>query len=367
MNSLIEEAGEPAATLRSAPAAPGPLTLHLMQARDMARWDAFVQTCPEATFFHRSGWRRAIEQAFGHRTWFYFVEQDGQIQGVLPLAQVKSRLFGHTLAALPFCVYGGIAANTPQARAMLDAAALKLAAELGAGHLEYRGIRAAHGDDPAWQRKPIYVTFRKPISASHEDNMNAIPRKQRAMVRKGIKCGLRGEVDQTVDRFFTAYATSVHRLGTPVFPKKWFRLLKEEFGDDCEVRVILRGDELVAGVLSFFFRGEVLPYYGGGMDVAREVAGNDFMYWNLMEAAVERGCRSFDFGRSKLGTGAYDFKHNWGFPAEPLEYEYRLQAAEAVPENNPLNPKYRMFIKLWRKLPLGLANQLGPHIVKHLG
>ena len=371
MRSLIEAASERAAGHVPAPAAPlpapGPLTLQLMQPQDRARWDAFVQGCPDATFFHRAGWQRAIEQAFGHRTWFYFVEQDGQIQGVLPLAQVKSRLFGHMLAALPFCVYGGVAALTPEARAMLDQAALALAAELGAGHLEYRSIRAAHGEDATWLRKPLYVTFRKPLSADHEENMNAIPRKQRAMVRKGIKCGLRGEVAPDVDRFFTAYAASVHRLGTPVFPKQWFALLKEEFGDDCEVRLILRDDELVASVLSFFFRGEVLPYYAGGMAVARDVAGNDFMYWNLMEAAVERGCRSFDFGRSKLGTGAYDFKHNWGFPAEPLEYEYRLQEASAVPENNPLNPKYRMFISLWQKLPLGVANRLGPHIVKHLG
>lgn len=372
--AVADPAAEPeAASLTSPATEPGPLSVRLLGAdvADRARWDSFVQACPEATFFHRAGWQRVIEEAFGHRTWFFLAERDGQIEGVLPLAQIKSRLFGHALIALPFCVYGGVAARTGAARAALDAEALQLAESLNVGHLEYRNVTPAHPDDAAWLGKDLYVTFRKEISADDEANMNAIPRKQRAMVRKGIKLGLAGEIDQDVERFFTAYASSVHRLGTPVFSKKYFRLLKEEFGSDCEVRVIVQGEgaekRLVAGVLSFFFRDEVLPYYGGGMPVARDVAGNDFMYWNLMQASAAKGCRLFDFGRSKRGTGAFDFKKNWGFTAQPLPYEYRLVASPELPDVNPLNPKYQLFIKLWQKLPLPLANALGPHIVKDLG
>jgi FemAB-related protein (PEP-CTERM system-associated) len=358
-------------SLQDNPAGPavfaGTPTVRLMQPADMARWDAFVQTCPDATFFHRAGWQPVIERAFGHKTFFYMAEIDGAIQGVLSLCQIKSRLFGHSLASLPFCVYGGTAAVSDQARAALDAAAVKLTEQLGAGHLEYRTILPAHPGDAAWHGKELYVTFRKAITGDEETNMNAIPRKQRAMVRKGIKAGLSGEVDANVDRFFTAYSTSVHRLGTPVFSKKYFRILKEVFADDCEIRTIVKDREIVAAVMSFFFRDEVVPYYGGGMPAARDYAGNDFMYWNLMQAAAAKGYRVFDFGRSKLGTGAYDFKKNWGFEAQPLAYEYRLFASNAVPDNNPLNPKYQMFIKLWRKMPLPLANLIGPHIVKDLG
>jgi FemAB-related protein (PEP-CTERM system-associated) len=345
----------------------GQATLHLMQPHEMARWDAFVHSCPEATFFHRAGWQTVIEGAFGQKTWFYYVEQDGRIEGVLALCEIKSRLFGHSLGSLPFCVLGGVAAVSDAARAMLDQAAHELAVKLNVGHLEYRNLLPAHPDDPNWHRKDLYVTFRKAISGDDEENINAIPRKQRAMVRKGIKAGLVGEIDQHVERLFTAYSTSVHRLGTPVFPKKYFALLKQVFGDDCEVRTIVLDGRIIGSVLSFYFRDEVLPYYGGGMPEARAVAGNDFMYWNLMQAAAARGCRMFDFGRSKLGTGAYDFKKNWGFTAQPLAYEYKLYAAAAVPDNNPLNPKYQLFIKLWKKMPLALANVLGPHIVKNLG
>jgi len=119
--------------------------------------------------------------------------------------------------------------------------------------------------------------------------------------------------------------------------------------------------------MSFYFRDEVLPYYGGGTELAREVAGNDFMYWEVMRRACERGLRVFDYGRSKRGTGSFDFKKNWGFEPQPLHYEYRLVRGKRVPEHNPLNPRYRLLIKLWQRLPLALANRIGPHIVKNLG
>lgn len=340
------------------------LQLRQLQAADTARWDAFVQCCPEATFFHRAGWKSVIERAFGHRTHFLFVESAGEIQGVLPLAEINSRLFGHSLASLPFCVYGGIAASTDAARQMLDEAAQQLAAQLRVGHLEYRNLQPRHAD---WSAKPLYVTFRKEIDPDEEKNMLAIPRKQRAMVRKGIKAGLQSEIDDDIERFFHAYSTSVHRLGTPVFSKKYFAILKEVFGDDCELLVITNEGRTVCAVMSFYFRDEVLPYYGGGTDEARAVAGNDFMYWELMRRACARHYRIFDFGRSKLGTGSFDFKKNWGFEPAPLHYEYQLHASTAVPDTNPLNPKYQLFIKLWQRMPLAWANLIGPHIVKNLG
>ena len=340
------------------------IQIKLMQPADRARWDSFVNSCSAATFFHRAGWQQVIERSFGHRTWFFYAEADGEIVGVLPLAQVKSRLFGHSLCSLPFCVYGGVASHSEAATKALDDAAQQLAVELNVGHLE---MRLQAPKNPDWLSKDLYVTFRKEIDPDEEKNMLAIPRKQRAMVRKGIKENLRSEIDATTDRLFFAYASSVHNLGTPVFPRKYFQLLKEVFQEDCEILTITQNDEVICSVLSFYFRDEVLPYYGGGTTRARAVAGNDFMYWELMRRACARGCKIFDFGRSKRGTGAFDFKKNWGFEATQLYYEYQLHAITALPENNPLNPRYQMFIKMWRHLPLPVANFLGPFIVKNLG
>ncbi len=345
-------------------AASADVTVRLLTANDTVRWDAYVLTHPDGTFFHRAGWRRVIEDAFGHRTHFLLAERDGDMIGVLPLAEINSWLFGHSLGSLPFCAYGGILADNDAAYRALDEAAQALAIKLKVGALECRNQVAQHAH---WPTKDLYVTFKKAIEPEVDANMNAIPRKQRAMVRKGIKAGLIGEIDTDTTRFFQAYSASVHRLGTPVFSRTFFKLLKDEFGDDCEVLTITLNGAVIASVMSFYFRDEVLPYYGGGTDAARAVAGNDFMYWELMRRACERGLKVFDFGRSKRGTGSFDFKKNWGFEPTPLYYEYFLVTDKTVPDINPLNPKYRLFIQAWKKMPLALANVIGPHIVKNLG
>ncbi len=345
--------------------APDTVRIGALEPAEFARWDKFVSGCREATFFHRAGWQTVIERAFGHRTFFLYAEAGGRIEGVLPLAEVSSLVFGHALVSLPFCVYGGIAAESERARRALDDAARALAEKLRVDHLEYRALTPRH---PDWAHQELYVTFRKELDPDVERNLAAIPRKQRAMVRKGIKAGLKSETDAGVDRFFAAYSQSVHRLGTPVFAKKYFHILKEVFGPDCEVLTVTGQDGgLIASVLSFYFRDEVLPYYGGGTAAARDVAGNDFMYWEVMRQACERGLRVFDYGRSKRGTGSFDFKKNWGFEPQPLHYEYLLVQGKRVAEHNPLNPKYRLFIKMWQRLPLPVANLIGPHIVKNLG
>ena len=363
---MSQLAFEPMLAGRSADAAAhDAVTVRELEPADCSRWDAFVADCGEATFFHRAGWKTVIEQAFGHRTFFLYAEAGGRIEGVLPLAEVRSLLFGHTLVALPFCVYGGIAAASERARRVLDEAAGALAERLRVDHLEYRSLIPHHAD---WAHNDLYVTFRKPIDADPERNLLAIPRKQRAMVRKGIKNGLRGEFDPDVDRFFALFAENVHRQGTPALPKRYFAQLRRTFGDDCRVLTVLdAAGTPVSSVLTFYWRDEVLTYYAGAAVAARELAGNDFKYWELMRDAAQRGCRVFDYGRSKRGTGSLDFKKNWGFEPQPLHYEYRLIKGKRVPEHNPLNPKYRLFINLWRRLPLPVANAIGPHIVKSLG
>lgn len=336
---------------------------------DRARWDAFVMASPDATFFHRSAWRDIVANVFGHRPVFLYAERDGQVVGVLPLARQKSRLFGDALISLPFCVYGGVAAvDREAADALLDAAEA-CADDMGVGHLECRNVRPQRIDrGHGWSTTDLYVTFRKEITADAEANMLAIPRKQRAMVRKGIKAGLVSEIDDDVDRFFALYADNVHRHGTPGQSKRYFETLKKTFGADCRVLTVVTPEGLpVSSVLTFYFRNEVLPYYAGDAVVSRVTAANDFKYWELMRRSAEEGLTLFDYGRSKVGTGPYDFKKNWGFTPEPLPYEYKLVRATAVPENNPLNPKYRAFIALWQKMPLPLANRLGPYLARSLG
>ena len=341
------------------------VTVRAFRTSDAARWDAFVSSCPAATFFHRIGWRTILEEEFRHRAHYLIAERGNAIVGVLPLAEVKSHLFGHSLVSLPFAVYGGPATEDPEAAVALVKAAEALGREL---RVEFVELRNQHRLCDDWAQQELYVTFRKVLAREPEANMLAVPRKQRAMIRKGANQGLASTIDADSRRFFALYADNMHRHGTPPFSRRYFERLIDTFASDCEVLTVVDSKGTpVSGVLSFYFRDEVLPYYAGDTVAARELAANDFKYWELMRRACERGVRCFDYGRSKRGTGSFDFKKNWGFEATPLAYEFRLLTRESVPENNPLNPKYRAAIAVWRKMPRFLVNAIGPRIVRTLG
>lgn len=327
-------------------------------------WNGYVRRHPEATFFHLVEWERVLVEAFRHRSRYLYAESNGRVVGVLPLIEVRSRLFGHALISTPFCVYGGILADTEDGHGALERAARELGQQLGVDYIEMRNRTRKHA---GWLTKDLYVTFRGRIDSDPERNMLAIPRKQRAMVRKGIQRHLEGQVDPGVDRAYDLYSESLRNLGTPVFSRHYMALLKQTFGEQCEVLTIVHEGMPVASVLSFYFRDEVLPYYGGGIAAARSVAANDFMYWQVMERARERGAVIFDFGRSKRGTGSFDFKTHWGFEAEPLQYEYFLVKAKQIPDLNPKNPKYARLIEAWRRLPVFLTRLIGPPIARYLG
>lgn len=327
-------------------------------------WDSFVRAQPLGTFFHLSGWKEVIEQSLRHKCHYLFARQANEIVGILPLTHVRGRIFGNSLISNGFCVYGGPIATSDAAMHALNAAAMDLARDLGVARIEYR-LRQPRTSDWRCDRE-TYVTFRKSLVPDPEEQMLLIPRKQRAMVRKGIKEQLKGAVDREVQRFYALYSESVRNLGTPVLARRYFDCLKSVFAKDAEIVTILSNGQAVASVLSFFFRDEVLPYYGGGGSAARACAANDFMYWEVMRRACEGGFKLFDFGRSKVGTGSFAFKRHWGFEPEPLYYEHFLQHLKEVPKINPLNPKYARMIAVWKRLPLSIANVLGPIIAREL-
>jgi len=342
-----------------------PVAVRPFRAGDECRWDQFVHARADGSFFHLCGWKRVIERAFGHRTHYLIAERGDAVTGVLPLTHVKSLLFGSSLISNAFGVQGGPIAEDSDSLRRLEAEAVRLMDATSAPVLELRGSSATRADWPS--KKDLYASFRRSIDPSVERNLNLVPRKQRAMIRKGIANNLRSEIDDDIDRLYGIYSESVHRLGTPVFSKSYFRILREEFHELSDVVTVTLNGRAIASVLNFYFRDEVLPFYGGGRHAARALAANDFMYWEVMRRACERGCRVFDFGRSKIGTGSFAFKRNWGFQPTPLVYQYRLAAGHPLPDLNPLNPKFRALISLWKRLPLAVATRLGPIIVRGIG
>ena len=340
----------------------------LADAADRDRVDAFVRARPDGTPFHLTAWARAIRRALGHHAHYLVAERGGAIVGTLPLIHARSPIFGHSLVSNAFAVYGGPLADTDAAHRALDLAAWELAQRLGVRSLEYRDQARLRPDWPA--KSDTYATFKRALAADGDANMKAIPRKQRAEVRKSLDFGLTirvGRDARALAEHFHVYSTSVRNLGTPVFPARLFASVIEAFGDDADILTVSKDGRPLASVLSLYHAGEVLPYWGGGVPDARTWRANDHMYWMLMEHARQRGATGFDFGRSKTGTGPFAFKKNWGFEPRPLHYEFRLAAGTPMPDLNPNSPKFAGMTRVWSKLPLWLANRAGPLVSRGLG
>lgn len=321
-----------------------------------AAWNEFVLDHAEGTFFHLAEWQKILEQSFGCKTFYFAAEESRKITGILPLALIKRPLFGAALISSPLCVYGG---GLGDVKALEEAAAAK-AEELGVQYLELRAQyeETHHG----WPVSHHFFTFKRMLSDDHEENLKNIPRKQRAEVRKGMKGNLKTVINQDIDLFYKIYSTSVRNLGTPIFSKKYLRDLMDVFGDCCEITTISHGNNPLTSVLSFKYKDQILPYYGGGLPEARNHSAYPYMYWKVMEKAVNEGLRVFDFGRSMKGSGAYAFKKNFGFEPMPLAYRYHLVKAKDLPNMDPDAPLNKMIVKCWQKLPLPIANKVGPFL-----
>ena len=330
------------------------------------RWNSYVENHGEASFFHRAEWKEVLEKSFGHRTFYLMAETDGVISGLLPLAQVKSILFGNALVSTPFCVYGGPVSDSKEIEEALIERAKELAEALAVDYLELRTIKPL---DNGFITKELYVTFRMSLAEDRDSIMSSIWRKQRTVIRKSFKQGLSHTFDESITDLYNVYAQSVRNLGTPVFSRKYFQTLKDVFGEKCEVLTVRNNDGVaVSSVLSFYDKGEVFPYYGGGTLEARGLKSNDYMYYELMcHAAMEKDCKKFDFGRSKINTGSYVYKKHWKIEPECLNYQYYLVKAKEMPNLSPSNPKYNLLISVWQKLPLKVSQFLGPFLSKYLG
>jgi len=353
----------------NAPFVPSRAAVRLADPGDRAAIDAFLAAHPEATAFHRHAWLDAVEAALGHRTHWLVSERGGEIRAVLPLSAIHSPLFGRALVSTGFAVGGGMLEAVPGEGAKLFAAAQELAQRLACPSIELRGGAMPEGE--GWHHKQdSHAGFVVPLAADDEAQLTAIPRKQRAEVRKGLAREMEirtGRSQQDRAMHHAVYAESVRNLGTPVFPRKLFDAVMDSFGEDADILTVLNEGVPVASVLSLYHRGAVMPYWGGGVYAARALRANDVMYYALMCHARVRGAERFDFGRSKVDTGAYHFKRNWGFTPEPLSYAQWTASGQEPRDVNPLSPKYCARIAAWQKLPLGIANRLGPLIAAGLG
>ena len=340
----------------------------LKDTNELARLDTWVMAHAAGLPFHRPKWLKAIETGTGQQAHCLIAETSGEIAAILPFHVVHSPLFGRALVSSGFAVGGGILSDSPAATSRLAAAICDLAERWSCPTVELRGGSLPGG---AWiEKRDAHANFCKALQADDEAELLAIPRKQRAEVRKGLENGLSietGRGQRDLDWHYAIFAESVRNLGTPVFPKSLMESVVDAFGEEADILTVLHDGRPVASVLSLYHNGTVMPYWGGGVWDARRLRANDVMYYALMNHARRRGCTHFDFGRSKTDSGAYHFKKNWGFEPEPMAYAVHTADGQEPRDVNPNSPKYKAQIALWQRLPLSVANNIGPWIAKGLG
>jgi FemAB-related protein (PEP-CTERM system-associated) len=340
----------------------------LAEPDEAERIERFVASHPLGTPFHRPAWLRAVAAGTGNSALILVEEVNGTLVACLPLIEAHSPLFGRVLASSGFGVEGGVLAHAG-AGDRLIAAAEEVALRWSCSTVELRGGLLPE-ERPGWRiRHDTHCGFVRGLAADDEAELLAIPRKQRAEVRKGLANELGVSVGTGPDdraAHYAVYAESVRNLGTPVFPSSLFDAVLDAFGSDADILTVRAYGVPVASVLSLYHDGAVMPYWGGGTWDARRLRANDVMYYELMRHARRRGCDRFDFGRSKAGSGAHDFKKNWGFEPQPLGYASWTASGTEARDADPNSPKHAARIALWRKLPLAVSNRLGPLIARGL-
>jgi FemAB-related protein (PEP-CTERM system-associated) len=342
-------------------AAPQVDTFHL-QPGEEHEWDRFVVSSRSGTFFHLSGWNTLVERALGHKCFWLTARREDGISGVFPITWVRNKLFGSCLVSSPLAVYGGICADDQDSYFSLLKAGRDLANRLGVQYLEMRNRTEPF---PTYlPGRDLYVTFTQDLSPGAERLFQGLPRDTRYAIRKSLKAGLAWTDDLNLQDFYDIYARSVHRLGTPVFSRNLFADLLSQFPKHCKLFGVRKGEKAIAGVICFYFRDEVLPYYAGSLQEYYKDAPNNFMYWNLISQSCSEGYRSFDFGRSKRGTGTYNFKSTWSMTVTGLPYRYQLIQAKSIPEMSPVDTKFRLPVALWKRLPFAWTKVLGPRLIR---
>lgn len=327
---------------------------------DRADWERFVATHGDEPGYHSWAWQQVFRNAFGHRCVYLMARRGNTVTGVLPLVEIRSRLFGNTMTSLPFLNYGGVIADSPEAGDALIAAARDEAQQRRCGHVELRHIGRQFPELPAKRHK---VSMRLPLG---QDLWASLDRKVRNQIRKAEKSGLeiqRGGPELIRD-FYKVFARNMRDLGTPVYSRRLFEEVMTAFPDQSLIHVVrLKGEPVAAG---FTYRTETMVQlpWASSIREFNPLCPNVLMYWDAIQFAQSTGASTFDMGRSTPDEGTFRFKAQWGAQPVPLHWEYQLVTLTDMPNVSPANPKFQFAIALWQKLPLALTRRVGPMIVR---
>jgi FemAB-related protein (PEP-CTERM system-associated) len=333
---------------------------------DDAAWDAYVMGQPAANQYHLSAWRRVIESSFGHRTHYLTSANDsGQINGVLPLVRVQSRLFGDFLVSLPFVNYGGPCADSVEIERNLVRGAIELARQEGVRQLEIRTEQATESELQVRSRK---VSMRLPLPGSPDELWKALGSKLRNQIKRPERENVTIRIGRETElsAFYDVFALNMRDLGTPVYSKALFSSVLRQLPDSSWIVSAYVGETAVASGLLVGFRDMIEIPWASSLRSFNSIGTNVFLYWHLLKFSIERGYRTFDFGRSTPNSGPYRFKRQWGAQPVPLNWQYWVPEGAVLAEVNPDNPRFDLPKRIWQRLPVPLTRLIGPSIVRNI-
>jgi serine/alanine adding enzyme len=334
-------------------------------ASNQEAWDAYVSMAAPDRLYHRWAWLDIIKGTFGHEAYRLSATEDGTIHGVLPLMSIRSRLFGNCLVSIPFSSYGGVLAVRDDARHMLMNSAIELAKQLRVNHIE---LRQGEAYETSWQVATPKVTMEISLPDTIDEYLMQLSASRRKRIRYCLKSDLRADWtgEEGLPNFYNLFAINMRNLGTPVYPRLFFQNQLSRFRN--QIRILTLWDQtepVAAGFVTSHGTTLELPW-------AASIAGYQkkdlslVMYWRLIEKAIEEGYRTLDLGRCTRGSGSWEFKRHWNPTERSLHWYYWLKPGTSVPEFRPDNPRFKFATGLWKRLPLAVANGLGPRLVRSI-
>ena len=330
-------------------------------------WDAYVDAHADGTLYHAARVRRFVAQVFGHGSTYLVARRGGRIAGVLPLVLMKSLLFGRYLVSLPFFNYGGILADDDAARAALLEAAAARCREAGARHVELRHMHPhEHLGLPARTAKVEMLLDLPPCADELWKKFQGKIRNQIRQAQQACLTVEEGTADK-LDDFYKVFVRNMRDLGTPVYPRRFFLAFLRLFPDRVRIFIVRHPNgRPAAGAFLVFHRGRTEVPWASSVADFNPLRPNNLLYWTMIERAIERGERCFDFGRSTEGGGTFRFKAGFGAKPHKSYWHYYLPQGGELPGLNPDNPRFKFAIRFWQFLPVPLTRLVGPPIVRGL-
>lgn len=343
------------------------MTIRSYKDSDRSRWDEYVTRSNAASCYHLIGWKKVIEETFGHKTYYLLSEDENlKINGILPFIHLKSRLFGSFAVSLPYFNYGGICADSQEIIDGLLTTAIDIARSEGMKHLELRHTQNTVTWLPV---KTAKVSMHLPLPSTSEQLMNSFPSKLRSQIKRPLQENMYSRIagEEELNSFYAVFSQNMRDLGTPVYPKTFFRNILKTFPDNISIcTVYTKEKQPVASAFLVGFKSVLEIPWASSLRTFNRLSPNMLLYWSVLEFACKQRFKVFDFGRSTPDEGTYRFKEQWGAKPIPLYWYYWLKNGGSLPEINPHNPKYELAIKAWQKLPVWFTRIVGPSVVKNL-